>query len=238
MTEAVKAPAPGTPEHDAAMAAKVDENTAKAAAAASPEPVVEAPKDTPKAEEKPTEEPKKAPEENQADAAKEAVESVGVKYDELQAEYAEKGELSEESYAKLAKVGFGKEVVEAFIAGQEALRAAVEARGMEAAGGRERFLQMQDWAKTSMTQGEIEAYNKAVVGTEEEMIQAVRGLRSRFESEYGRQPNLLGGSPAGSSGGGYSSRAEMTADMRDPRYAKDPAFRAKVAQRVASTTAF
>ena len=30
----------------------------------------------------------------------------------------------------------------------------------------------------------------------------------------------------------------MTADMRDPRYARDPAFRAQVTAKVAATTAF
>ena len=244
----VVAPQPGTPEHDAAMAAKVDESATKALEAANGNEL-EAPKDAPaeapaEGEQKPEEkadEDKPEGDDGKAleDAAKEAVEAQGIVYDDLQKEFDEKGELSQESYDALAKVGFPKEIVDGFIEGQKALAAQVVAKGIEAAGGEAQFSQMQEWAKNSLTAAELDAYNKAVAtGTQEEMLQAVRGLRSSFETEYGRQPQLLGGAPAGASNMGYASRAEMTADMKDPRYAKDPAFRAKVTAKIAATTAF
>lgn len=256
-----EAPAPGTPEYDQAMIAKVDESAAKAVESASADKGLtpakpERPADVPEQfwdaesgtvktadllkalaeakgtkEEAPadqTKETEKAPEE----AAKEAVEAHGIDYNALQSEFDSKGALSEDSYAKLEKIGFDKGTVDAFIAGQQALQAQTLGKAHEAAGGEQNFSQMREWARTGLTSAEQEAFNKAVTtGTEAEMLQAIRGLRSSFESTYGRNPRLLGGSPANGGTAGYASRAEMVADMKDPRYGKDPAFRAKVQSR-------
>jgi hypothetical protein len=48
---------------------------------------------------------------------------------------------------------------------------------------------------------------------------------------------MLNGS-AGAANVGYASQAEMVRDMRDPKYNTDPAFRAKVEQKLSVTTAF
>lgn len=244
MADEVVAPVPGTPEYEVAMAAKVDESAAKALEAAAPSPLV----DDPAAKEGTAEEAEKALEDaskdeskeddkSPEDAAKDAAEAAGVDYSSLQAEYDEKGSLSDESYAKLEKVGFPKDVVDAFIEGQSARAEVRLIKGQAAAGGEEQFEQIKSWASTALKPAELEAYNKSITGTEEEMLQAVRGLRSRFEQEYGRAPSLMGGS--NSQGlSGYASRAEMVADMKDPRYAKDIAFRSKVETKIARTTAF
>lgn len=236
-TQEVAAPAPGSPEYEAAMAAKVDESATKALESAEPAPLVdpvEAKKDD---QPEPQKEAQKDPEEAQPGEAEKAVEAAGLDYSKLQSEW-ESGGLTEESYKALEKVGFSKEIVDQHIAGQEALAALHVMQAEEAAGGKEQLAAMQAWAKSGMSEAEITAYNKAVVGSKEEMTQAIRALRSRYEAEYGRAPGLLGGRAAESSQVGYASRAEMTADMRDPRYAKDPAFRAKVGAKVAATTAF
>lgn len=236
---------PDTPEYAAAMAAKVDANQAAAEQAAAGDSAVKAPEDdkagAPEGEQQQAEQ--KADEsatgiENSEEAAKEALNEKGIDYSALQSEFDAKGELTEESYKKLAEVGFPKEVVDAFIAGQAALVAQFEQQGFEAAGGKEQLDHMREWAKGSLNKQELEAYNKAIAGTHEEMLQAVRGLRNRYESEYGKQPRFLGGSPAQAGSQGYASRAEMTADMRDRRYESDPAFRAKVTAKLAATTAF
>lgn len=238
----VVVPQPGTPEYEAAMQAKVDENATKAKEAAEGTPLVP-PEE--KAEVKTEEASKEAekveteekPEETQTEAEK-AVEAAGLDYSALQSEW-ESGGLSEESYKALEKVGFSKDIVDQHIAGQEALAQLTIMQAEEAAGGKEQLSSMQGWAKDAMSQAEKDAYNKAVSsGSKEEMLQAVTSLRSRYEAEYGRSPSLLGGRNASQSQAGYASRAEMTSDMRDPRYAKDPAFRAKVTSKIAATTAF
>lgn len=233
----VVAPQPGTPEYEAAMVAKVDESATKAQEAADGTPLV-APEDESKGTEQASEEESKEATEQEASEAEKAVEAAGLDYAALSAEI-EAGGLSEESYKALEKVGFSKDIVDQHIAGMEALAQLTIMQAEEAAGGKEQLSAMQGWAKDAMTQAEKDAYNKAVSsGSKEDMIQAITALRSKYEAEYGRAPQLLGGRNATEGKVGYASRAEMTADMRDPRYAKDPAFRAKVTAKIANTTAF
>lgn len=254
MADEIKAPGapkPGTPEHDAAMVAKAEANAAKAVKDAAPltqeDLQPEENKETPAGDEKKPEEPpkegeegdeKKPEEETQEDAAKEAekaLEGTGIQMDTLQAEYDKDGKLSDESMEKLEKAGFPKEYVEAFIAGQEALRERQTAKAFEAAGGEEQFRAMVEWAKSGMKPTEIEAYNKAVAGSEADMLQAINGLKSRFEAAYGKEPALIGGRNSNSGAQAYESREQMVADIRNPQYAKDPAFRAKVEARIAAS---
>ena len=49
---------------------------------------------------------------------------------------------------------------------------------------------------------------------------------------------MQGGSGAVSSGGRFESTAELTAAMGDPRYAKDPAYRQAVADKLAKSSLF
>lgn len=235
MAEENVAPQPGTPEYEQAMAAKVDAN-AQAALDAANGGELKAPQEAPT--EAPKEEPKeaeKAPEEKPVEAE---LEKKGIDYTALQDEFSKDGKLSDASYETLEKAGIPKNMVDAYIAGQEALQGQREARAIEAAGGQQQFEQMRDWAKTGMTKAEIEAFNTSVNGSEAEALQAITALRSRYESAYGKQPKYLGGTPANGNATGYGSPQEMSADMRDTRYSRDPAFRAKVLARVAATTAF
>lgn len=244
----VIAPVPGSPEHDAAMVARVDEAAAKSAQAANetgikaakpdnvPDEYWDAETGTVNTEALLAAVAKPAPTDD--DAAKAALAAEGFDYGDLSTEYNDAGELSAATYEKLAKAGFDKAVVDSHIAGQVALAEQFTARALEAAGGKEQFGNMQEWAKTGLSAAELGAYNKAVEGTEAEALQAVESLRSKFEGAYGRQPALLGGRNANAGNNGYASKAEMVAEMRDPRYAKDPAYRATVQHRVNSTTAF
>jgi len=247
MADAI-APVPGSPEHDTVMAAKVDEAAAKSAQAANetgikatkpdnvPDEYWDAETGAVNTEALLAAVTKATPADD--DAAKAALAAEGFDYGDLSTEYNEAGELSAATYEKLAKAGFDKDVVDSHIAGQVALAEQFTARAFEAAGGKEQFTNMQEWARTGLSAAELNAYNNAVEGTEAEALQAVESLRSKFEGAYGRQPALLGGRNANAGSGGYASKAEMVAEMRDPRYAKDPAFRASVQHRVNSTTAF
>jgi len=181
------------------------------------------------------------PVENAGDAAGDAAEVLagkGLDINTFSQEFQNAGALSDESYAKLETAGIPKAMVDAYIAGQAALGEQRNAQGYEIAGGKDEFAKMTEWAKTGFNAAEIAAFNTAVTGTAEQMQLAVAGLRARYEAANGREPGLLGGKPGNAGAPGYASRAEMTSDMKDPRYAKDPAFRAKVEAKLAATTAF
>jgi hypothetical protein len=148
-----------------------------------------------------------------------------------EAEFTEKGQLSAESYAELAKKGITQQQVSDYIAGRTSAANEIIA----AAGGAEKFNAMRQWATANMKPEEIKAYNEAVNSNNKYVAQlAVKDLAERFTKAYGTDPNLVGGKPA-SGTVRYASQAEMLRDMADPRYNTDEAFRQKVYARIQAT---
>lgn len=175
-----------------------------------------------------------------ADVAKDLVNKSGFDFDKLTAEYAEDGGLSEESILGLEAGGIPRATVESYIRGQEALATQWDNTAKAEAGGTEGYAEMVTWASNALSPEEIAAYDKAVNDEDIDSVKlAVRGLRAQYEDANGKEPELLGGTTSGQvSSSGYGSRAEMVKDMSDPQYARDAAYRQKVARKVAKTTAF
>lgn len=186
------------------------------------------PEETPKAEQPPV-----------PDNPEQALADKGLKLDEFSAEFAKNGELSPESYDKLTKAGFPKELVDSYIEGQKAMAAQFEADIKSEVGGNERYSEMLDWAKVNLSPTEIQAYNDAVTsGSAEKAKLAALGLSARFDKAVGKEPDrMLGGTKAGSSDV-FESTQQVTEAMRDPRYQKDPAYRAKVQAKLARSSVF
>lgn len=278
MADVQVAPVIGTPEYEAAMAAKADaafgtepeapaqqeqqektedrpawldqkfknpEELAKAYAelekkqSQAPQPKQEVPpvKTEVKPEEGKTEGEETPPPEDQA--AKEALASVGVDYDALATEFETAGSLSDESYKALQdKAGLSREYVDAYIAGQAALAREAQQRVFDIAGGEQEYSAMTEWAKANLTPAEIAAYNQGVEGTAEQAALAAAGLKSKYIAAQGSEPKLITGSSAAQVNTGFASRAEMTAAMNDPRYAKDSNYRKQVEQKIAVSNIF
>lgn len=164
--------------------------------------------------------------------AKDVVESKGLDFSELNTEFADKGELSQETYERLEKSGIPKSTVDAYIAGQQALVEQNVAKIQNSIGGEAEFNSMMEWAAESLNETEKNAFNSAV-NNEAGAEFAVQGLYARYKAQAG--PNLIKGNTNAPSVGGYQSKAEMTADMHSPQYKKDPAFRATVARKIAKS---
>ena len=162
-----------------------------------------------------------------------AVEAAGVDFTSLQQEYNEQGELSEEAYTKLADAGFPQDLVNSWIRGQEALNNDYQSSVHNIVGGAEAYGEMIGWASENLSESEIAAYDKAVDSGDLDMVKlAVSGLQSKYQTAEGSDPALIAGQSAPSTGGNYSSWAEVTTAMRDPRYARDPAYRQSVADKL------
>jgi hypothetical protein len=172
-----------------------------------------------------------------ADPAKAAAEAKGVDFTKLSDEYAQGGKLSDATYADLAAKGFDKSVVDSYIAGQVALAAQYDQKGITAAGGEKQFAAMQAWAAANVPANELAAYNEAVASMDEgRMTLAVAGMRSRYEAANGTKPNLINGGNTPASGDApFQSIAEQKAAQSDPRYKTDPAYRAQVYARIAAS---
>lgn len=181
--------------------------------------------------------PAEAPPEGQTPeqkAAEDAVKAAKLDMGTLQQEFDTNGALSDGSYAALEAAGITKEVVNAYIAGQQALVDQHAAQGFALVGGQESYAKMVQWAATNMSAAEQDAFNTSVVGTPAQMSQAILGLKSRYEGSMGRDPVLLAGQQGGTpaSEAPFASRAQVTEAMNDPRYKKDPAYRAMVERRI------
>lgn len=153
--------------------------------------------------------------------------------------FAEKGELADKDYNALAKVGIPREMVDAYIRGQEALVSSQELEVQEVVGGGANYEAMTEWASDNLSDTEIEAFDEVVTaGTVDQAKMAVQGLYARFVSSGGKPPNVNQGAVTGSSVKPFGSAAQVTQAMADPRYQNDPAYRQQVERRLAVSNAF
>lgn len=164
----------------------------------------------------------------------EVLDNVGIDFDTLQGEYNELGGLSEEAYGALAEKGFSKDLVDTWIKGQEAVNTEYQTAVFDVVGGEESYKEMISWAADSLSKQEIAAYDRAVDSGDIDMVKlAVSGLTQKYQSVEGSDPSLIGGQSTSSTGGTYESWAQVTSDMRDPRYESDPSYRQTVANKLA-----
>lgn len=194
----------------------------------------------PKVEEAPAAEdrPNEAAEAEKAEADK-AVEAdlaaKGVDYEALATEVQTTGTLSPESYAKLEGAGIPKALVDDYIGSKREAGERMVAELYAEIGGEERANEMLAWAATGYTPAQIEAFNRAAKsGAAAELQAQVRALKVAFDAAAGSEPKYLDTprTPA-AVGDVYKSMAEMLKDQADPQYATDPAFRAKVRDKLA-----
>jgi hypothetical protein len=175
----------------------------------------------------------------EAEEASKPTESKGVEADALQPfyeEYANSGALTEESFTALEKMGLGRDLVSSFMKGQKATHDAELSTIYSEVGGAEAYQSAVGWAAQAMTPKEIQAFNDQVeTGDYETAKMAVRGLMAMYAQSGAtgvNQPHLLKSEPSNIGGAVYESLAQVMDDMKAPQYKSDPAFRAKVQQKI------
>ena len=175
-------------------------------------------------------------EESKLEIAENAVENAGLDFNTLAQEYADNGQLGEQSYKALEASGIPKEYVDQFIAGQKAIGEQQTSNVKNMVGGEEAYNEMASWASKNMSEGEKKAYNAAVNSADMDTVKlAVDSLKAKYQSANGTEPNLVQGKATPVAEQGYSSWAEVTEAMADPRYAKDPAYQAAVKAKIANS---
>lgn len=188
-----------------------------------------------------TENPVITPETATRENATEALQGGGLDIASFEAEYANSGSLTDASYEKLAKAGISRQVVDAYINGQETVFNNFVSEVQGFAGGEENYKTMTEWAKQNLSQEEQLAFNSVCESGNKAMIKfAVQGLVSRHRTAEGHNPQLMSGraQSGGVASGGFTSSAEMKAAMRDPRYGTDRAYTNEVEQRTARASFF
>lgn len=180
-------------------------------------------------DQKKTEQPK-ADENTDTKQVEDELQSKGLNLYEFSNEFNANGGLSDDSYVKLEKAGYPRDIVDQYIEGQKARASLFESEVRSSAGGDKGFAEMVEWAKSNLSAQEIQAYNSAIdSGDLAKAKLAVSGVYQKFSASRPTEPNLFSGSTSKSTAGdAYESVAQLTKDMASPEYKSDPAFRAKV----------
>jgi hypothetical protein len=169
--------------------------------------------------------------------AKEVAENAGLDFDSMQTEYGANGQLSDETYEAINKSGIPRDVVDSYIAGQEALATSLRTEMFSSVGGEENYGTMMSWASNNLEKAEVSAYNNVMGTSDPAQIQlAVRGLNAQYQAANGSNPSLLSGETTANAGNKFESVAQVTAAMRDPKYKTDPAFRKTVEAKLARSS--
>ena len=142
------------------------------------------------------------------------------------------GQLSEETYEKLAKAGLPKELVDSYAAGQQALLQTEEGEIKSVANGQ--FDAMAEWANDNLGQEEIDAFDDIVTtGTKEQAKFAVKSLYDRYTQANGSSPKLVQGAVTGGSTMPFKSMQELARAQSDPRYKSgDKAYHEEIDRRL------
>jgi hypothetical protein len=170
--------------------------------------------------------------------AQAAVEEAGLDFDALQKEFDANGELSEDTLKDLEKAKIPSSMVDAYIAGQKAIAEAQVAQIYNLTGGEDGYKDMATWMRQTLAPGEIEAFDASLDQSVDIAKIAIQGMYARYTADNGAEPKLIGGTTTGSASASFQSRQELTAAMKDPRYAKDPAYQEDVKRRLANSNIF
>ena len=150
--------------------------------------------------------------------------------------FGEHGEIGEEQYDALEKLGLNRQYVDSYINGLAAQQTQMQNQLMGIAGGEEQYGEMMRWMNESLTADEVQAYDRVVEsGDVEQMSLLIQGMAARFKSANpgGPQTQLQGQTVPGASG--FRSKGEIMEAMNDPRYATDAAFREDVSRKMSLT---
>lgn len=159
------------------------------------------------------------------------------------AEYAEKGELSEEMMSKFSEMS-SKDLVQAYMEIQANAPQAEAAEPVElsdndvnaiknSVGGEAIYEKVIDWASNNLNETQIKAFDDIVATGNADAIQMmVNGLKSQYDSNNGFEGQMLSGKAPKSSGDVFRSQQQVVEAIADPRYDRDPGYRNEVLEKL------
>ena len=104
---------------------------------------------------------------------------------------------------------------------------------MEMVGGDKAYQSMLSWAGDNFSKEEVEMYDGVMEsGNPNAIFFAVQALQARYNDAVGSDGQLLTGRGAQNTDDSFKSQAELVAAMSDPRYDRDPAYRADLMRRL------
>tara|TARA_B100001564_G_C20637723_1_gene670536 strand:- start:28 stop:795 length:768 start_codon:yes stop_codon:yes gene_type:complete len=192
-------------------------------------------------QEQSTPEPAGTAQEIYGEAVGNLLEQGNVDYVSMNEYWQQKGEITDAHYKELEQAGFPRSIVDAHLGGlrNDAAVTEREIYAIRDSYGADNFANMQEWASINLTDAEKKAYSAGIGSTNIEQVKlTVAGLHARYIGSVGSEPNLLSGRPSSGSADKFESTAQLEDAMNDPRYKRDPAFRARVEDKLGRSSIF
>ena len=153
-------------------------------------------------------------------------------------EYAEKGELSQETLAKFSEMS-SKDLVEAYMeASKNQPQQQAEVTDLTDAevntirnsvGGEKGYSDILNWGIDNLPKSTMDSFDSLVGSGNAKAIElAVAGLKAQMDNANGYEGRMLSGKSPRTSGDVFRSQAALVEAMNDPRYDNDPAYRQDV----------
>ena len=102
-----------------------------------------------------------------------------------------------------------------------------------AAGGEKAYANIVNWAKSSLPQEQINAFDEVVnTGSVQAIQLAVSGLKAEYDNANGVEGRMVTGKTAPNNGDVFRSQAELVRAMSDARYDNDPAYRQDIIEKL------
>lgn len=165
----------------------------------------------------------------------ESLKTIGFDYQALVEEYATNGDLTKETVEKLNKAGITNEFIEDFINGKKAQVELELNEISQVVGGRESMQTVINWAAKNLKVEEIESINSVRDKNIQKII--LKDLKARMDEKEGVPPKFIEGGVKPSTPNIFESQAQMFEAIRDKRYQTDPAYQAKVTEKIKASRA-
>lgn len=171
-------------------------------------------------------------------AAATAIGDAGLDFSDLESQVLDDGDIDQASYDALEAIGIPKEIVADYIEGVKDRGATQVANVLNAFGGEDNLDKVKVYAQANYTMEEMNELDakladpkqyKAVV----DMLRHQVGILPDSTGGHINASNAFGGGMDGVEG--YTSEAQMIADMRTPQYKTDASFRQEVTKKVAAS---
>ena len=163
----------------------------------------------------------------------EVEQATGLTLDNYYDEFAEKGELSQDSYDNLAKSGLSKELVDSYIEGQKSISDNQTKDIHNIVGGEAKYNDVVQWATNNLSDAEINAYNNALDTDVNSAKLSLQGIYSKYQAQNnGNEPNLTQGQTISGRTDIFNSTAEIVNAINDKRYEVDTAYRKNVEEKL------
>ena len=146
-------------------------------------------------------------------------------WSDLETYYNQNGNITDDMYDQLNKVGIPDAVIDRYMDGIRAEQEVFTAKIYDIAGGQESYNEIKAWAEENIPASQIEAIGNM---SRDGMLIAMEGIKAKYDLAHGGIANKGDGKLRGSThtrrGEGYNNQAEYILDIGDPRYGKDPKY--------------